>query len=117
MHRQLRSCLLGAPSGAAALVLAAFAAGSTFAKEPPTVIRGATVYTGDEVLETATVTIVLTTSGRPAYLRRALDAGAAGYLLKDARRRTWRTRSGRCILAGAPSTRTSRPRRGPSPTP
>ena len=28
--------------------------------------------------------IVLTTFGRPGYLRRALDAGAAGYLLKDA---------------------------------
>ena len=27
--------------------------------------------------------IVLTTFGRPGYLRRALDAGAAGYLLKD----------------------------------
>ena len=28
--------------------------------------------------------IVLTTFGRPGYLRRALDAGAAAYLLKDA---------------------------------
>ena len=28
--------------------------------------------------------IVLTTFGRPGYLRRALEAGAAGYLLKDA---------------------------------
>lgn len=28
--------------------------------------------------------IVLTTFGRPGYLRRALDVGAAGYLLKDA---------------------------------
>ena len=28
--------------------------------------------------------IILTTFGRPGYLRRALDAGAAGYLLKDA---------------------------------
>ena len=28
-------------------------------------------------------TIVLTTFGRPGYLRRALDAGARGYLLKD----------------------------------
>ncbi len=27
--------------------------------------------------------IVLTTFGRPGYLRRALDAGASGYLLKD----------------------------------
>jgi two-component system, NarL family, response regulator DesR len=28
--------------------------------------------------------IILTTFGRPGYLRRALDAGASGYLLKDA---------------------------------
>jgi two-component system, NarL family, response regulator DesR len=28
--------------------------------------------------------LVVTTFGRPGYLRRALDAGAAGYLLKDA---------------------------------
>ena len=27
--------------------------------------------------------IILTTFARPGYLRRALDAGAAGYLLKD----------------------------------
>ena len=57
MHRQPWTRLLAAPSGAAALVLAAFAAGSAFAQEPATVIRGATVFTGDEVLETATVTI------------------------------------------------------------
>jgi two-component system response regulator DesR len=29
-------------------------------------------------------TVILTTFGRPGYLRRALDAGAAGFLLKDA---------------------------------
>jgi two-component system, NarL family, response regulator DesR len=29
-------------------------------------------------------TLILTTFGRPGYLRRALDAGAAGFLLKDA---------------------------------
>ena len=28
--------------------------------------------------------IILTTFARPGYLRRALDAGASGYLLKDA---------------------------------
>jgi two-component system response regulator DesR len=32
----------------------------------------------------ATRVIILTTFARPGYLRRALDAGAAGYLLKDA---------------------------------
>jgi two-component system response regulator DesR len=31
----------------------------------------------------ATKTIILTTFARPGYLRRALDAGARGYLLKD----------------------------------
>ncbi|MBC7791228.1 MAG: response regulator transcription factor [Anaerolineae bacterium] len=31
----------------------------------------------------ATRVIILTTFARPGYLRRALDAGAAGYLLKD----------------------------------
>lgn len=63
MHRQLRTRLLAAPSGAAALVLVAPAAGSVFAQEPATVIRGATVFTGDEILETATVTIA---AGFPA---------------------------------------------------
>jgi two-component system response regulator DesR len=32
----------------------------------------------------STRTVILTTFGRPGYLRRALDAGAAGFLLKDA---------------------------------
>jgi two-component system, NarL family, response regulator DesR len=32
----------------------------------------------------ATRVVILTTFGRSGYLRRALDAGAAGYLLKDA---------------------------------
>lgn len=32
----------------------------------------------------ATRVIILTTFARPGYLRRALDAGASGYLLKDA---------------------------------
>ena len=31
----------------------------------------------------ATRTIIVTTFGRPGYLRRAMDAGVAGYLLKD----------------------------------
>ena len=34
-------------------------------------------------LRSATRTIILTTFARAGYLRRALDAGAAGYLLKD----------------------------------
>ena len=29
-------------------------------------------------------TLILTTFGRPAYLRRAMEAGAAGFLVKDA---------------------------------
>jgi two-component system response regulator DesR len=32
----------------------------------------------------ATRSLILTTFGRPGYLRRAIDAGAAGFLLKDA---------------------------------
>jgi two-component system response regulator DesR len=35
-------------------------------------------------LRGSTRVIILTTFARPGYLRRALDAGAAGYLLKDA---------------------------------
>lgn len=34
-------------------------------------------------LKLATRVVILTTFGRAGYLRRALDAGAAGYLLKD----------------------------------
>ena len=36
------------------------------------------------LVERGTHVIVLTTFGRPGYLRRALDAGVRGYLLKDA---------------------------------
>lgn len=32
----------------------------------------------------ACTTLILTTFGRPAYLRRAMEAGASGFLLKDA---------------------------------
>ena len=35
-------------------------------------------------LEVATRVVIVTTFARPGYLRRALEAGAAGYLLKDA---------------------------------
>jgi two-component system, NarL family, response regulator DesR len=34
-------------------------------------------------IQPATRTVILTTFARPGYLRRALDAGARGYLLKD----------------------------------
>ncbi len=30
------------------------------------------------------ITLILTTFGRPAYLRRAMEAGASGFLVKDA---------------------------------
>jgi two-component system response regulator DesR len=36
----------------------------------------------DELPET--IPLILTTFGRPAYLRRAMEAGAAGFLVKDA---------------------------------
>ena len=35
-------------------------------------------------LDVATRVAMVTTFARPGYLRRALEAGAAGYLLKDA---------------------------------
>ena len=55
MHRQLwfRQAL----ACAGALIVAVLGNGSASAQEPATVIRGATVFTGDEVLETATVTV------------------------------------------------------------
>ena len=34
-------------------------------------------------LKSATRTIIVTTFARPGYLRRAMDAGVLGYLLKD----------------------------------
>lgn len=37
--------------------------------------------------------LVLTTFGRPGYLRRAMEGGAAGFLLKDAPWRSWPARS------------------------
>ena len=37
--------------------------------------------------------LILTTFGRPGYLRRAMEAGAAGFLLKDGPPRSWRARS------------------------
>ena len=37
--------------------------------------------------------VILTTFARSGYLRRALDAGVGGYLLKDAPRRPWPTPS------------------------
>ena len=60
--------------------------------------------------------MILTTFARPGYLRRALDAGAAGYLLKDAPSHQLadairRVHGGGC----ARSIPSWRPKRGPSP--
>ena len=49
--------------------------------------------------------LILTTFGRPGYLRRAMESGAAGFLLKDAPGPSWRGRSG----ARWPGTRSSIP--------
>ena len=39
--------------------------------------------------------VILTTFGRPGYLRRAMEVGAAGFLLKDAPAPSWPSASGR----------------------
>ena len=57
MQRQLWFRQQQALACAGALMLAALADGSAAAQEPAIVIRGATVFTGDEVIETATVTV------------------------------------------------------------
>ena len=72
MQGQVRSHRQAA-AFAAALVLAS-APGSTFAQGAATVIRGAAVFTGDEVIETATVTI----------RGRTIEAVAAGDALPPA---------------------------------
>ena len=75
MHRELWSRRQAL--ACAGVLLAAAGNGSASAQEPATVIRGATVFTGDEVLETATVTI----RGRTVEAVTAgdgLPAGAGG---------------------------------------
>jgi two-component system response regulator DesR len=46
-------------------------------------MTGLELATELKTIQPATRTIILTTFARPGYLRRALDAGARGYLLKD----------------------------------
>ena len=59
-------------------------------------------------------TLILTTFGRPGYLRRALENGARGFLLKDAPARELAAAiRDRASPAAARSTRRSRPRRSP----
>ena len=47
--------------------------------------------------------MMLTTFARPGYLRRALDAGVSGYLLKDAPPKSWPTPSAASTRACASS--------------
>jgi two-component system, NarL family, response regulator DesR len=47
--------------------------------------------------------LMLTTFGRPGYLRRALETGAGGFLLKALRQSSSPTRSVRCTPAAASS--------------
>ncbi len=58
--------------------------------------------------------MILTTFGRPGYLRRAMDAGARGFMVKDAPPTSSRTRSGRCTAAAPWSIRRSRSHRCPA---
>ena len=74
MHRQLWFQQQALLTCAGALMLAALADGSASAQQPATVIRGATVFTGDEVLETATVT----------FRGRTIEAVTAGDALPPA---------------------------------
>ena len=54
-------------------------------------------------------TLILTTFGRPGYLRRALEHGARGFLLKDAPAASSPPRSAPSSPAAARSTRRSPP--------
>ena len=60
--------------------------------------------------------VILTTFARSGYLRRALDAGAAGYLLKDAPSARWLKRSAPFTPAGARSIPSWPPMPGARPT-
>ena len=55
--------------------------------------------------------LILTTFGRPGYLRRAMEGGAAGFLLKDAPAASSRPRSAAPWRASGSSTPRSRPPR------
>lgn len=62
--------------------------------------------------------VVLTTFGRPGYLRSAMEAGADAFLVKDARPPNSRQRYARCSRANVSSTRRWRQRPWPTaPTP
>jgi two-component system response regulator DesR len=51
--------------------------------------------------------IILTTFGRPGYLRRAMEVGAIGFVLKEAPAETLAGAIGRARAASGPSTRRS----------
>ena len=55
--------------------------------------------------------LMLTTFGRPGFMRRAMAAGASGFMLKDARPRSWQSRSGARWRASGWSTLSWPPRR------
>lgn len=64
--------------------------------------------------------LIVTSHGRPGYLRRALEAGVRGFLPKTASRRAWRRRCTPPIAANATSIRNWRPMPlppGPAPCP
>ena len=55
--------------------------------------------------------LILTTFGRPGYLRRAMESGASGFLVKDVPPRTWpRPSGGRFGASGSLIRHSPRPR-------
>ena len=55
--------------------------------------------------------LIVTTFGRAGYLRRAMEAGALGFVVKDAPPNSWLTRCVESRAASGSSIRRSRPRR------
>ncbi len=57
--------------------------------------------------------LIVTTFGRPGYLRRAMEAGASGFVVKDTPAGNWPTRSAACTPDCGSSTRGWPPKASP----